>query len=121
MLCTPSLRAAQRFEDFLAIQVRIALQIRIGELRRARCVVGGNRLGLDVGQREQQRRNESGPILARDTMEQQRLRCSAAMISSTALSCGRVCSSTAHFHISFVHSPDSDAHSISSSASKEIW
>ena len=73
MLCTPSSGQRSASKISARSQVRIARQVRIGEMRRARCIVRRDHIGLDVGQREQQRRDQSGSILARDTVKQQRL------------------------------------------------
>ena len=73
MLCTPS--SGQRSASKISARSRraIAHQVRIGEMRRARRIVGSDRVRLDVGQREQQCRDQPGSVLARDTVKQQRL------------------------------------------------
>src|SRR6516164_4426869 len=66
------LGTAQRLENPLALGVRVASQIPLAQVLAAHAVVARDSFGGGIRQRQQQRRDETGAVLARDAVEQQR-------------------------------------------------
>src|SRR6516165_9561894 len=60
------LGAAQRLENPFALSVRVASQIPLAQVLSAHAVVARDGLGSRIRQRQQQRRDETGAVLARD-------------------------------------------------------